>query len=402
MKYLAAFFLIGMTGVSFAQESPEMSPQAIAAAQGNFKQCLRGLWPQAQTRGISQEIFNRELSDIEPDMSLMRLMTSQPEFEKPLWSYVDDLVNPTRIAKGRQMIAHYKAIWPRMEQQYGVDRYTLIGLWAVETNFGTSMGEKPVIRSTATLACIGRRQDYFQKELLAALQIVQAQDIPSSKLRGSWAGAFGHTQFMPSTFKPYAVDFDGDGHKNIIGSVPDSLASTANNLKATGWKPGKSWGYEVILPRAVLPKVGETHSLDEWTNMGLKRPGNKLFKTGSDTATLTLPAGATGPAFLLTKNFDQLKSYNGSEAYAYAVGHLADRMMGGAAFYGKWPRNIRMLSRDERQELQQRLASAGFETGGSEGRIGAQTRKAIRAYQTSVGLPADGFPTPDLLERLRH
>lgn len=386
-----------------AQEHPEMTGDAIFMAQGRFKECLRGLWPQAQARGISETTFNRELSDIEPDMPIIELMRKQPEFERPLWSYIDTLVTKARIAKSKQMIARYKSIWPRMEEMFGVDRYVLIGLWAVETNFGGNIGAKSVIRSTATLSCIGRRQEYFRNELLAALEIVQKGDVPSSHLRGSWAGAFGHTQFMPSTFKPYAVDFDGDGHKNIVDSVPDALASTANNLKMMGWQKGRTWGYEIALPQGFnLQLVGQEKTLAEWERLGLRRSSGKPYKYPSDLATLTLPTGSSGPAFLLTKNFGYLKTYNGSEAYAYAVGHLADRMQGGGAFKGKWPRHIRMLSGKERQALQQRLTALGFDTGGTEGRIGAQTRAAIRRYQTSVGLPPDGFATPDLLKRLQH
>lgn len=196
-----------------AQEDPSMTADAIFLAQANFDRCLSALWPLAEQRGISRATFERELTPVEPDLPIIEKMRAQPEFERPLWSYVDDLVTKERIAKGKQMVAKYHAIWPRMEKMFGVDRYTMIALWAVESNFGKSIGDRSVIRSTATLACIGRRQDYFRNELLSALEILQNGDVPSSHLRGSWAGAFGHTQFMPSTFKPYAVDFDGDGKK---------------------------------------------------------------------------------------------------------------------------------------------------------------------------------------------
>ncbi|MES2907369.1 MAG: lytic murein transglycosylase [Pseudomonadota bacterium] len=401
-RFLFTFALLAATPV-MAQEHADMTPDALFMAQARFRDCLVGLWPQAQARGIRQDVFERELNAIEPDMPIIELMRKQPEFEKPLWSYIDTLVTRARIAKGKQMLAKYKASWPRMQQQFGVEPAILIALWAVETNFGGNIGGKSVIRSTATLACVGRRQDYFRNELLAALEIVQAGDVPSHHLRGSWAGAFGHTQFMPSTFRPYAVDFDGDGAKNIVDSVPDALASTANNLKQDGWSPGKTWGYEVVLPANFnLTLTGQTFTTGEWSAKGVQRTNGKSFPRSDDSASLVLPTGAGGPAFLLTKNFELLRRYNGSEAYAYAVGHLADRMVGGTSFKTKWPRHIRMLTSNERQELQQRLTAKGFDTGGAEGRLGAKTRAAIRAYQASKGLPADGFASPQLLQTLRN
>lgn len=379
-----------------------MTPDAIFMAQARFRDCLVSLWPMAQARGITQATFERELNAIEPDMPIIDLMRKQPEFERPLWSYLDTLVTKQRIAKGKQMLAKYKASWPRMRERFGVEPAVLVALWAVETNYGKNIGGKPVIRSTATLACIGRRQDYFRNELMAALEIVQAGDVPSQHLHGSWAGAFGHTQFMPSTFRPYAVDFDGDGHKNIVDSVLDALASTANNLKSDGWQAGKTWGYEIKLPPSFnLSLTGQALTLNEWSQRGIARANGKPFPRGEDLGILTLPTGASGPKFLLLKNFEALHRYNGSEPYAYAVGHLADRMIGGGAFIGKWPRHLRMLSAEERQELQQRLTRLGFDTGGTEGRMGNKTRAAIRGYQAKTGLPADGFATPQLLQKLR-
>jgi membrane-bound lytic murein transglycosylase B len=379
-----------------------MTPEAIFFAQANFRECLASLWPLAQQRGISQAVFERELGAIGPDMAVIDKMRFQPEFERPLWGYIDDLVTKERIAKGRQMLAKYKAIWPRMETMFGVDRYTLVALWAVESNFGKSIGDRPVIRSTATLACIGRRQDYFRNELFSALEILQNGDVPSSHLRGSWAGAFGHTQFMPSTFKPYAVDFDGDGKKNLVDSISDSLASAANNLKKDGWEAGKTWGYEVKLsPKFDLRLTGKTQPISAWQAAGATRPEAKPFPRLDDVATLALPAGVKGPAFLLMKNYELLHRYNGSEAYGYAVAFLADRLRGLGPVKAKWPRHIRMLSGPERQELQQRLTALGFDTAGTEGRIGAKTRAAIRNYQQSAGLPADGFASVELLQHLR-
>ncbi len=259
---------------------PAMSQQAIAASAANFKQCIRSLAPQAAARGISQAIYQRETRELEPDMRILELMDRQPEFTKAVWDYVDQLVAERRIAQGREMFAQHQQTFQRIEQTYGIDPYVVAAIWGIELNFGASAGDRDVIRSTATLACIGRRQEYFRNEFLAAIEIVARGDIQRARFKGSWAGAFGQTQFMPTTFKRLAVDFNGDGRRDLVDTVADALASTANNLNKNGWQRGVSWGYEVKLPRGFNYKLADKtikKSTQEWTSLGVRRVRDQAF-----------------------------------------------------------------------------------------------------------------------------
>ena len=383
---------------------PLMTPEAIASAASNFDRCLESLWPQAARRGISRRTFDAATRGLVPDLKIMDLLDRQPEFEKPIWDYLDDLVNEDRIATGRIAVAQNRAVFDAVEKAYGVDRYILAAIWGIESNFGTQGGERPVVQSTATLACIGRRQNYFREEFLSTLEILEHGDVPAEHLKGSWAGAFGPTQFMPTSFKRYAVDFDGDGRKNVVDSIPDLLASTANNLKRDGWHAGSSWGYEVIVPAGfnfMLADRSVRKTIKEWETLGIRRAGDKTFPRLGDAAFLMTPAGAGGPAFLMIENFRVIMKYNPAEAYALAIGHFADRLRGGAPFVQPWPRQERELSRAERLELQQLLAQRGFYRGTPDGQLGGQTREALRGFQASIGAPADGFASSEVLERLR-
>jgi membrane-bound lytic murein transglycosylase B len=383
---------------------PLMTPEAIASAASNFDRCLESLWPQAAHRGISRRTFDAATRGLAPDLKIMDLLDRQPEFEKPIWDYLDDLVNDNRIATGRIAVAQNRAVFDAVEKTYGVDRYILAAIWGIESNFGTQGGERPVVQSTATLACIGRRQSYFREEFLSTLEILQHGDVPAEHLKGSWAGAFGPTQFMPTSFKRYAVDFDGDGRKNVVDSIPDLLASTANNLKRDGWHAGSSWGYEVIVPAGfnfMLADRSVRKTIKEWEALGIKRAGGKTFPRSSDAAFLTTPAGAGGPAFLMIENFQVIMKYNPAEAYALAVGHLADRMRGGGPFVQPWPRDQGALTRSERFEMQERLATLGYDVGDNDGNLGPRTRAALRDFQSRAGLVPDGFASGKLLDRLR-
>jgi lytic murein transglycosylase len=265
-------------------------------------------------------------------------------------------------------------------------------------------GERPVLRSTATLSCIGRRQKFFRNEFLDALEIVQRGDVAKDRLVGSWAGAFGPTQFMPSSFKRYAVDFDRDGHRDVVGSVPDMLASTANNLKKDGWETGETWGYEVVVPANFDFKFADRHRalpISEWMRLGIVRVKGKAFPRPSDKAYLLVPAGVQGPGFLMLHNFRVIMRYNPAEAYALAIGHLADRLRGGEPFVQDWPRYERVLSRSERLELQEHLLRHGYDVGEPDGQLGGKTRAAIREFQARVGQVPDGFASAAVLERLR-
>ena len=291
-----------------------------------------------------------------------------------------------------------------MEKAYGVDRNIVVAIWGVESNYGTLGGDRPVIRSTATLACVGRRQQYFREEFLSALEILHRGDVKPERLIGSWAGAFGPTQFMPTSFKRYAVDFDGDGHRDVVDSAADLIASTANNLKKDGWVTGSTWGYEVVVPKGfnyMLADRSKQHTIAEWESLGIRRPGNKPFPHPQEKAYLLVPAGYEGPSFLMLQNFRVIMKYNPAEAYALAIGHLADRFRGGEAFSQPWPRQEPVLSRDERRELQELLNNKGFDTGEPNGRLGAKARAAVRDYQASVGLIPDGFASATILARLR-
>lgn len=393
------------TGEDGASGHPLMTAAAIRQAAANFPHCVAGMWPDAARRNVSRESFARFTANLTPDLRIMDLMDSQPEFTKAVWDYLDILVNDKRIARGREFLARYQREFDAVERAYGVDRYVIASIWGIESNYSTLGGDRSVLNSTATLACIGRRQKYFKDEFLAALEILHHRDLRPEQLRGSWAGAFGGTQFMPTSFKRYAVDFDGDGRRDVVDNPADLIASTANNLKKDGWQSGQTWGYEVEVPRGfnyMLADRAKVMTLAQWENLGLRRAGGKAFPRPHDKAYLLAPAGGQGPGFLMLQNFRVIMKYNPAEAYALAIGHFADRLRGGEPFVQAWPRQERVLSRAERLEMQQLLAREGFYRGEPDGQFGSQTRKALRGFQASAGLPADGFATAALLDRLRR
>jgi len=400
----AAASASGWSGESGASGHPAMQADAIRVAAAGFRSCLEGLWPLAERRGVPRSAFVAHTAGLTPELQIMDLLDAQPEFTKSLWEYLDILVNDARIEAGRALLAQHRATFDAVEKAYGVDRHIIAAIWGVESNYGTAIGERSVIRSTATLACIGRRQDFFREEFLSALEILARGDLKPDQLRGSWAGAFGPTQFMPTSFKRYAVDFDGDGRRDVVDSVPDLVASTANNLKKDGWVGGQTWGYEVVVPPG-FNYLNLDHSrvltVREWERAGIHRPGGKSFARKDDKAYLLLPAGAQGPAFLMLQNFRVIMKYNPAEAYALAIGHLADRLRGGGPFAQAWPRHERVLTRAERYELQQLLVQRGYDIGEPDGRLGPRSRTALRAFQIAVGAVPDGFASASILERLR-
>jgi lytic murein transglycosylase len=392
------------SGLSGASGDPLMTAEAIRAAAANFQGCLAQLWPLAARHGISRGTYQTYTGSLTPDLRIMDLLDDQPEFTKSLWDYLDLLVTDARIEKGRALLAQYRATFDAVERAYGVDRYVIAAIWGVETNYGELGGERPVVRSTATLACVGRRQQYFRTEFLAALEILQHGDIRPDRLVGSWAGAFGPTQFMPTAFKRYAVDFDRDGRRDVVDSIPDVVGSTANNLKRDGWVSGSTWGYEVVVPATLNFTLADTHralTIAEWQRLGIARPDGKPFPRPAEQAFLLVPAGVQGPGFLMLHNFKVIMRYNPAEAYALAIGHLADRLRGGGPFVQAWPRYERALSRAERLELQRRLAERGYLAGEPDGHLGVRTRTAIRDFQVRIGHIADGFASAGILEQLR-
>ena len=392
------------SGEDGASGHPLMTAAAIREAAAGFDACVAAMWPDAARRNISQDSFQRFTAGLAPDLRIMDLMDAQPEFSKSIWDYLDILVNDTRLARGREILGQYKAQFDATEKAYGVDRYAIAAIWGIESNYSTQMGDRSVLQSTATLACVGRRQPYFKDEFLSALEILHHGDLRPEQLRGSWAGAFGPTQFMPTAFKRYAVDADGDGRRDVVDNPADLIASTANNLKKDGWQQGQSWGYEVVVPQGfnyMLADRAKIMTLAQWEQLGLKPATGQPFPRPAEKAYLLAPAGAEGPGFLMLQNFLVIMKYNTAEAYALAIGHFADRLRGGQPFVQPWPRQERELSRTERLELQQLLAQRGFYRGTPDGQLGGLTREALRGFQASIGVAADGFASSDMLEKLR-
>src|SRR3954453_1922199 len=309
-----------------------------ASASADFAHFVTSLWPQAHARGVSRATFDAAFSGVTPDPDVIERTHKQAEFVKPVGDYLATAVSAKRIEKGQEKAREWKEILEKVDRMYGVDPYVVLGVWGMETNFGGYVGDKYVIRALATLAYARYRVDYFKKELLSALQVLQAGHVQVKDMQGSWAGAMGQTQFMPSSFNHYAVDFDGDGHKDIWTNVPDALASTANYLKKHGWIAGETWGYEVVLPAGSEASGCASHypPFAHWAAQGVSRvDGEAMPREG--TAALLRPAGASGPAFLVTRNFKVIKTYNNSTAYALGVALLGDRIAGWPALKASWP-----------------------------------------------------------------
>jgi membrane-bound lytic murein transglycosylase B len=354
--------------------------------------------------GINTDLFDRTFAGLTLDPNVVRADSSQPEFTRPVWEYIDGAVSVSRVAQGRLLKAQHRPTLKAVRKAYAVDHEVLIAIWGMESNYGSNIGSHNVIRSLATLAFDGRRQVFWRTQLLAALQILQNGDAPSQGLIGSWAGAMGQTQFMPTTFNEHAVDFDGDGRRDLWRSTPDALASAAHYLQASGWENGQTWGFEVNLPQGfdyALADPEIRRSVAQWRILGIN-PTRAIDVNEHSLATLFLPAGHRGPAFLLLNNFRSILKYNNSTAYALAIGLLSDALDGNPGVQAPWPRTDRQLGRSERIELQELLTRNGFEPGPADGIIGANTRKAVRAFQQRQGLPADGYPSHELLQKLRQ
>ncbi len=380
-----------------------MSALAQTPTDADFQACLARVRTQAQASGITAATFDRAAAGLAHDQSVIDLSNNQPEFRTPIWDYLAMLVDDERVADGKAMLKQWDTTLAQAEQRYGVDRYTMIAVWGVESDFGKAIGKRPLVHSLATLSCSGSRQSYFRGELIATLQILQNGDIRPEGLVGSWAGAFGHTQFMPSTFQRLAVDLDGDGRRDIVDSIPDALGSTANFLRRAGWTSGAEWGYEVKRPAGYSGESGrrQKQPLATWAARGLTRVDGTAL-TGTGNAGLMLPAGPKGPAFLVFRNFDAIFSYNAAESYGLAIAHLADRLRGGGPFVTAWPTDDRGLSRAERREVQRLLNEKGFDVGTPDGHIGPRTQAAIKAFQEKAGLPLMGRAGAKLLDALRH
>jgi lytic murein transglycosylase len=378
---------------------------APAAAQSDFRACLAGLKSQAVAKGVPGDAYDAATAGVQPDMKILELMDNQPEFKTPIWDYLGFLVDDERVEEGRAAMRKWGAALVQAEGRFGVDRHIIAGVWGVESNFGKDMGARPLVQSLATLSCVpNRRQGYFRGEFFATMQIIGRGDIRAERLTGSWAGAFGHTQFMPSTFLRLAVDLDGDGRRDVVDSVPDALGSTANFLKKAGWLTGVPWGYEVQVPESFNSGLAGRKSkrpLSSWAAMGVTRIDGRPL-SGEYQGAILLPAGKNGPAFLVTRNFDALYSYNAAESYGLAIAVLSDRMRGGAGIQAAWPTDDPPLSRAQRRELQQLLAARGHDVGEPDGKIGQKTRDALKEVERQIGLEPRGRPGGKVLQALRR
>ncbi|MGH6736066.1 MAG: lytic murein transglycosylase [Methyloceanibacter sp.] len=375
-----------------------------AAHADKFQTCVQSLWPAAKAGGVSRETFDRAFQGAAFDAEVIELATYQPEYVKPIGEYIDRAASEKRIVNGKQKLIEYKPLLDQLEAKYGVDRHILVAIWGVESNYGDQPGDKNVINSLATLICSNTKAKFARGQIVSALKILQRGDVTYENMNGSWAGAMGHTQFIPTTYSAYAVDYDGDGRRDIWGTIPDALGSTASYLRVSKWQPGQTWGYEVRVPKGVNPsKIGEStsKSLGQWEKLGFVRASGQPFPRPGDKATLFAPEGANGPAFLVLNNFRSLLRYNVAKSYALAVGHLADRLAGGGPFIQQWPVGENRLSLDQRKELQTHLIAHGHLEGEVDGIVGKGTGEGIKSYQRAKGLKADGIPTQTLLKTLR-
>ncbi len=379
---------------------------AQASADAGFQRWVAEFRNTAARAGISHQTYDLAFRGVTaPDPEVLEKARYQPEFTAPVWDYFDNRVHEQSVAEGRQMARQWKRWLDHIEARYGVDRSILLAIWSMESNYGRILDNdsvmRSVVRSLATLAYADpRRAKFARTQLIAALKILQSGDIDVGHLTGSWAGAMGHTQFIPTSYQAYAVDADGDGRRDIWNSIPDALATAANLLRKNGWRTGETWGYEVVLPAGRKFPAGKM-SLAKWESIGVRRANGKPFPRPSDSAELKVLEGRAGPAFLVTNNFYVLKRYNNADKYALAVGLLADEIAGHGGLVRDWNRPFTKLTFEEKQELQKRLYSAGYYDGKIDGKIGSGSRAAIMSYQQSRGLPQDGHASKEILNVLR-
>ena len=369
-----------------------------------FRVSLAEVLPISIAAGIGTDTFEACTSDLTPDPGILELVGTQPEHTRSAGDYVNALVSQSRIENGGEMHRRHSTVLNAIKDQFGVPPEILVAIWGIESNYGQQTGRHAVLRSLATLMTFDqRRREFWRQQFVAALEIIQFDDIPAELLTGSWAGAMGHTQFIPTTYRRYAVDFDGDGRRDIWKSVPDALASAANYLMESGWQAGSNWGFEVHLPDAfdyAENADNQCRPLGHWLNTGIIAVRGDMTCQDAGDHRLLLPAGAQGPAFLVNANFDAVLTYNAAVPYALAVVHLADRIAGRPPISHCWPTEP-PLDRSERTELQQHLVDLGYETGGIDGILGRASRKAIRDYQLANSLTADGFHSRAVLDHLR-
>lgn len=393
------------TPATLATANVSTSNTAVVAPQ-SFANWRAGLRRQALSEGVSPLLFEQAFTNLTPDPQVIAADQSQPEFSRPVWEYLDSAVSSWRVARGKALLAEHAKTLQTIEARYHVEPSILVAVWGMESSFGRQIGSKSVIRSLATLAYEGRRSDFWRSQLLAALHILQEGDISPHDMLGSWAGAMGQTQFMPTTYRQYAVDFTGDGRRDIWNSSADALASAANYLNLSGWQHEQPWGLEVQLPARGFDYAQadgqQSKTLEQWLALGLTARDPINRQHAQQQATLFLPSGYQGPAYLLLDNFRSILKYNNSSSYALAIGLLSDALDGSYRTPAAWPKHDRMLSRTERFELQTLLNQLGFPSGKPDGIIGVNSRQAVRSFQQAQGLPADGYPNEALLKKLRQ
>lgn len=395
-KYIGFLLLVGGLFMSGSES-------AIAAqTDKGFEQFKAKLISEVRAKGASDEAVKKVLPFLTIDREVIRLSRKQPEYFDAIGVYVERRVSEARIMKGQALRSQYASELADIENRFGVDRDMVLAVWGMETNYGSYTGEFHIVRALATLAHNSKRKDFFRRELLTAIQIIDESGLNPSIMKGSWAGAMGHTQFMPTSYVAYAADYDGDGVKDIWNNIPDALASTANYLKKHGWESDKTWGYEVVLPKSSgLSGLGAgTQSIADWESQGLRRAYGASFPRSGDMAKLDTPAGANGPIFLMLKNFSVIRTYNNSKSYALAVGHLADRIGGGQPFEVEWP-NVERVSLVLVKGIQSELKRLGHYDAEIDGRPGLGTEEAIRKFQQQAGLSVDGQLTSKLMEHLK-
>ena len=383
---------------------------APAAADPGFRQWIADFEGTAAQNGVRRETYRAVFAGVsEPDMDVIERARFQPEFRDNVWDYLDNRVNDESVAEGRRMLREWGPWLQRIEQRFGVDKHILLAIWSMESNYGAALENrerlKNVPQALATLAYLDRnRAKFARQQLIAALKIVQEGQVSPQGLTGSWAGAMGHTQFIPTSYQAWKVDMDGNGRADIWNSIPDALGTAANLLRDNGWRSGRTWGYEVVAPAganvAGLDRANKT--LGEWERLGFRRVNGSGFSQPGDNANLVMLGGANGPLFLMTRNFFVIKRYNNADTYALGVGHLADRIAGGGEFAQSWPRGYTPLSMQERYEVQQRLTQRGLYDGKIDGKIGSGSRGAITAYQRAAGVETDGNASKALLDLLRR
>jgi glucose-6-phosphate 1-epimerase len=394
--------------LALALPLPALAQTAVADDVA-FQRCVQEIAASAVQQGLPADRVQGLLAGIAPDRSVLPLLDQQPEFSTPIWDYLAGLVDAQRISDGQQRLATHAVLLEQVQRDYGVDPATVVAVWGVESDYGRIFGKRPLLLSLATLSCEGRRQPFFRSELLALLKLISAGDLSADGLTGSWAGAFGHTQFMPSTYARIAVDGDGDGRRDLVASIPDALASTANYLKRAGWRSGQPWGIEVTLPAGFNPALaGRTkrQPLSQWRALGLQPlAGGPLQVAGigdADRAAVILPAGRNGPALLVFRNYDAIYSYNAAESYALAIATLANQLRGQPGLITAWPTDDPGLDRAQRRALQQLLLARGHPIGEADGMIGTATRRAIAAEQARLGWTnTDGRAGQKILDALK-